>query len=111
MKIVIACIDDDQDQLVCQDLMQFMRMLSSREELATVLLSHEVACVDCVVSNLQRYCDSDQGMLKISFSTLANLLRHKSGIEQFVAMNGIKFLLTMLSTATDIDILDEVSVT
>ena len=32
-------------------------------------------------------------------------------IEQFVAMNGIKFLLTMLSTATDIDILDEVSVT
>ena len=76
--------------------------------LAEMLLQPEVSCVATVVYLLKQYHATDDIILQSAFSTLTNLLQIESGVRQFTAMNGARFLLNMLSTCTDVEILDDV---
>jgi hypothetical protein len=90
------------------DLVLFLQMLSRSKQHASVLLDPQVASIHHLVSMLKKYHDSEPALLTQTFSTLTNLLARESAVATFCAMNGLKFLLGLLSTR-DLDLLEEVA--
>ena len=90
------------------DLVLFLLMLSRSKQHATVLLDPQVASIHHLVSMLKRYHESEPALLTQTFSTLTNLLSRETAVTTFCAMNGLKFLLGLLSTR-DLDLLEEVA--
>lgn len=90
------------------DLILFLQMLSRSKQHASVLLDPQVASIHHLVSMLKKYHDTEPALLTQTFSTLTNLLSREPAVATFCAMNGLKFLLGLLSTR-DLDLLEEVA--
>lgn len=90
------------------DLVLFLQMLSRSKQHASVLLDPQVASIHHLVSMLKKYHDTEPTLLTQTFSTLTNLLSRESAVATFCSMNGLKFLLGLLSTR-DLDLLEEVA--